>query len=191
MNEYEVQQSKFKYSWRPKLWLAVKPYLTSLSHNEPHLGSTNALAQGLARIYGGDCEVISAAVLVHDLGRSNKTLSGDESTLESIRIAQPLLSKSGFPQEKIEHVLQVVREHDDFEGPEPSSLEAKILFDADKLDGIGVRGVKRIRSWWKETGRSEESAEDAIKHKMPQRIDFLHFPESKELAERLMKQLLK
>lgn len=184
MSKKEIPSHNF--FWRRELWSRTGVYLTSPSHGKDHVGRVNAIAHGLRRKYGGDPEVISAAVILHDTGRHDPTLADEASVEESLRISKELLNETGFPEEKIDSVLATIKEHDDFSGPEPTTIESQILFDADKLDGLGRRGEKRIHSWWKETGRSTEEAEDAIKYKMPKRARLLILPESKRLAERAM-----
>jgi uncharacterized protein len=51
---------------------------------------------------------------------------------------------AGQPPEKVEAVTQAIRSHRFRAGPPPQTLEAKCLFDADKLDAIGAIGVARV-----------------------------------------------
>lgn len=47
----------------------------------------------------------------------------------------------------VDAVVHCVRTHRFRDGEEPSSLEAKVLFDADKLDAIGAIGVARAYAY--------------------------------------------
>ena len=56
-------------------------------------------------------------------------------------LARKLLA--GQPSEKVEAVAHAIAAHRFRRGPEPRTLEARVLFDADKLDAIGAVGVAR------------------------------------------------
>ena len=89
-----------------------------------------------------DLEILVAAVYLHDLGRhyiddkSHGALSAQKSA--------PVLERINFPQEKRDAVLHAIRVHDVSATPEDrATLESKILYDADKIDTLGVVGILR------------------------------------------------
>ena len=89
-----------------------------------------------------DLEVLVAAVYLHDLGRHyiDDKAHGALSALK----AEPVLERINFPKEKRETVLHAIRVHDVGATPEDrTTLESKILYDADKIDTLGVVGVLR------------------------------------------------
>jgi HD superfamily phosphodiesterase len=91
---------------------------------------------------GADLEVLVAAVYLHDLGRHyiDDKAHGALSALK----AEPVLERIDFPQESRDPVLHAIRVHDVGATPEDrTSLESKILYDADKIDTLGVVGVLR------------------------------------------------
>jgi hypothetical protein len=58
--------------------------------------------------------------------------------------AEPVLERIDFPREKRDAVLHAIRVHDVGAFPEDrTTLESKILYDADKMDTLGVVGVLR------------------------------------------------
>jgi uncharacterized protein len=67
-------------------------------------------------------------------------------------MSRPLLERIGFSKSEIESTLDAIRTHRFSEGLEPTSLEGKILSDADKLDAIGAIGVFRAIAHAVETG---------------------------------------
>jgi len=81
-------------------------------------------------------------------------------------MAIPLLQKIGFSEDKIQKVQECIASHRYRGEQEPKSIEAKILFDADKLDSLGAIGIARAFAW---VGRnnakiySEENIEEYIK----------------------------
>lgn len=82
------------------------------------------------------------AVYLHDLGRHyiDDKAHGAFSALK----AEPVLERINFPQKKRDAVLHAIRVHDVGATPEDrTTLESKILYDADKVDTLGVVGVLR------------------------------------------------
>ena len=94
-----------------------------------------------------DVDVLQAAVLLHDIARvkENSDISGntDHAVLGSV-MAEKILKEFDFPPEKIEKVKHSIISHRFRTGNEPKTIEAKILFDADKLDTLGAVGIARL-----------------------------------------------
>jgi uncharacterized protein len=95
-----------------------------------------------------DLDVVLAAALLHDLvvypKGSTKTInSADESAEVAKKI---LLEYKNYPIEKIEKVADAIRTHSYSKKLAPSTLEGKILQDADRLDAIGAIGLARTFS---------------------------------------------
>ena len=93
---------------------------------------------------GVDCDILIAAALLHDIGRplqdANPAVSHARAGSE---LAYDYLLARGWPEERAAHVRDCVRTHSFRAGDPPATLEAKILFDADKLDVCGAIGVAR------------------------------------------------
>lgn len=60
--------------------------------------------------------------------------------------AAPLLFQCGFSNEEVKNIQQYVIEHSFSKGLKPTSLEAAILQDSDRLDTLGAIGVLRCAS---------------------------------------------
>ena len=93
-----------------------------------------------------DLDVLKTAALLHDIARvkefNDKTGSIDHSALGP-EMAEKILGTLGYSKEKIAHVKHCIAAHR-FRGKvKPQTKEAKILFDADKLDVLGAIGVAR------------------------------------------------
>ena len=166
-----------------KLWQEVADLQLGSSHNENHLKRVVSTAMVLQEIYGGDVEIIRTAVILHDVGRVDTSFVGKDSALESVRRAGEILKRIGFPQEKNDLICQVISEHDQ---PDlrPATIEAKILKDADFLDGFGARGILRTLLWSGERGEPLGVTMHRLQVKMVERVKGLEFPESKKIAER-------
>lgn len=118
-------------------------------HGFDHVLRVLHMAERLAHQEGADLEVVRAAVLLHDAVDPDAAEQGsDELRLEhhyaSARFARKVLLGEGCPEDRItavEHCIRAHRFRDDRDQPE--TLEAQVLFDADKLDAIGAIGVAR------------------------------------------------
>ena len=89
-----------------------------------------------------DMEVLVTAVYLHDLGRHY--IADKVHGALSAQKAEPVLERILFPKKKRDAVLHAIRVHDVSSSPEDrTSLESKILYDADKIDTLGVVGVLR------------------------------------------------
>ena len=155
----------------------------SVSHDEWHLNRVLKFARQLRALYGGDDDIITAAALLHDLGRSNPHLRGRKSINKSIKASQEILEEINFPKEKLNQVLLAIKEHDQ---PEirPSSIEGRILKDADFLAGFGAWGILRIALWAGETGEGVTQVLERLTDRMKKRFLSLEFPESEAWAIR-------
>lgn len=89
-------------------------------------------------------DILIAACLLHDIGRKEQfenpalchAIVGSEKAYE-------FLLAHGFEMSCAEQIKQCIRTHRYRKSDLPQSLEAKILFDADKLDVAGAIGIAR------------------------------------------------
>ena len=90
-------------------------------------------------------DILAPAALLHDIGRSAESRSKGGICHAEIgaKLAGPLLRGLDFSEEDAEAVCHCIRSHRFRGGSRPESLEAQILFDADKLDSIGAVGIGR------------------------------------------------
>jgi len=111
-------------------------------HAEDHVLRVLKRCIRLGEKLNADLEALVAAVYLHDLGRHyiDDKAHGALSALK----AGPVLERINFPEEKRETVLHAIQVHDVSANPENrTTLESKILYDADKIDTLGVVGVLR------------------------------------------------
>jgi uncharacterized protein len=110
-------------------------------HDFDHVLRVLRLAERIAQAEGADLEIVQAAALLHDGGREQAEARELDHAAFAAKRAREILA--GQPPEKIEAVVHAIAAHRFRFGPEPESLEAQVLFDADKLDAIGAVGVAR------------------------------------------------
>lgn len=91
-----------------------------------------------------DIEVLVVACLLHDIGRKkqfeNPSLCH---ALEGGEMAYDYLTQQGWSTNKANQVKKCIISHRYRTDNLPNSIEAKILFDADKLDVTGAMGIAR------------------------------------------------
>jgi len=123
-----------------------------------------------------DLETLVAAVYLHDLGR-HYIDDKAHGALSAIK-AEPVLERIEFPGEKRDRVLHAIRVHDVSATPEDRiTLESKILYDADKIDTLGVVGVLRyIRHFY------GKKPIDYMLDDIDARWEGLALPETRDLA---------
>ena len=168
---------------KSKLLGELKAFEFDIAHDQQHIENVLQGVNLLQGIYGGNARILSVAAVLHDIGRSDSSLHGEESRLRSVALAEPILERNDFSPQEICQVCQVILDHDQPD-KRPESLEGRILKDADFLDGFGARGILRVIIWTIKSGGSYEDIIHRLKVKMPQRIASLEFPESREIARK-------
>ncbi len=115
------------------------------SHDWEHTERVLNMCLHIAAVEYGNLEILTAAALLHDIGRHAQDLSKGKVShaVISVQMARPILETHGFDNDSIEKILHCIETHRYRKGGDPTSLEAKILFDADKLDAIGAIGIGR------------------------------------------------
>jgi uncharacterized protein len=89
-------------------------------------------------------DILIAACLLHDIGR--KEQFADPSLCHAAVGAEKawrFLTENGFTPDFAEAVAHCIRTHRFRKAMPPQTVEAKILFDADKLDVTGAIGIAR------------------------------------------------
>lgn len=111
-------------------------------HDFSHVLRVHNLCKKLGKKEGADMEVLEAAALLHDLGREEERKNPEIDHAEkSAEIAEKILKEIGFVQDKIPKVLYAIKVHRFSKGVRPTTLEAKILQDADRIDISGAIGI--------------------------------------------------
>ena len=134
------------------------------THNDPvhgfdHVMRVYRLAERLAICEGADLEIVRAAALLHDArggqgGDPDQNQERMEHHLASAEFAGEVLLAEGWPEARIVAVQHCIRSHRfRDESEKPTSLEAQVLFDADKLDAIGAVGVARAVAYAAQAGQ--------------------------------------
>ena len=136
------------------------------SHKWDHTLRVYRLCKHIGITEGADMDVLLAAAYLHDIGRRYQ----DESkgalchAEKGAQMAGPVLEKIALSEAQKNNILHCIRSHRFRGSHAPRTPEAKVLFDADKLDAIGAVGVARAFLFAGEVGarlhNAEANAED-------------------------------
>ena len=110
------------------------------AHDFDHVLRVVHLADRIAEAEGADRDIVHAAALLHDIGLDEGRAGHETSAANR---AKNILRAQGYDENFCNAVAHAIEAHRFRSGPTPQTLEAKVLFDADKLDAIGAIGVAR------------------------------------------------
>ena len=122
------------------------------AHDFDHVLRVMQLAERIADAEGADAVVVRLAALLHDAPAADASLSGAISImagrqahhLAAASHARRLLAARGLDPARTENVVHCIEAHRYRDRSiQPETLEARCLYGADKLDGIGAIGIGR------------------------------------------------
>jgi len=121
-------------------------------HDWFHAERVWKLAKQLQEEEGGDREIIELSALLHDLGDYKKY---EFNEIKGTFVLRGMMDVLGIEEDAKEQILQVIEEAQ-FVGDDtktPSTIEAKIVQDADYLDALGAIGIARTFATGGKIGR--------------------------------------
>ncbi len=145
------------------VWREAEPYLRARK-NDIHIPLSFAWAERLLDVHPeADRDVCSLAILLHDIGwysidmetiisdgfRTDNLLQSDTRYLheaEGVRLCKPVLQNTGWSDEVIAQVCEIIDGHDT--RPDPRHLNDRIVRDADKLWRFEVTGIAVACDWF-------------------------------------------
>lgn len=127
-------------------------------HGFDHVQRVYRLAEKLAHREGADLEIVLAAALLHDVEVDHVEVGGNPHLASATdrsnhhqaaaAFAHQVLTAEAWNEARIDAVVHCIEAHRFRErGNPPRTLEAQVLFDADKLDAIGAIGAARAISY--------------------------------------------
>ncbi|HUT07435.1 MAG TPA: HD domain-containing protein [Candidatus Latescibacteria bacterium] len=144
------------------------------SHDWGHTERVHRLCLRIGRREKADLGVLELAALLHDIGREEEDRSSGKVChgRSGAALAKGILERHGLDRASVGAVVHCIRTHRFRKRAVPRTLEARILFDADKLDSIGAVGVGRAFLFAGEVGaRLHDKAIDVRKTKPYTRED--------------------
>jgi uncharacterized protein len=140
------------------------------AHDFDHVLRVLRLAERIGQAERADLEILRAAALLHDVARGEE---GDHAEMAAERAREIL---TGHSPERVERVVEAIRSHRFRSGPAPTSLEARILYDADKLDAMGAIGVARAYAVAGQSGQRLWAPLAEIGDDVAQEVPAVHTP---------------
>ena len=137
-----------------EIWEIAKPYLNT-RQNDIHTEISVQMAFQLLECEGGDEDIVIPAIILHDVGwiRVPEDLQlkafgpkavdpklNRKHEIEGVRIAEEILQKVHYYQNKTEQILEIIDGHDSRN--ESLSINDRIVKDADKLWRYTKSGVE-------------------------------------------------
>lgn len=148
-----------------------------------HAWRVTQIALDIGRHEGADLEVLKIAGLLHDIG-----VPVDKPHHYEIGafLARGILKELGYDSDFANRVARVIETHSRYGGPEPDSLEGKILQDADAVEYVGAIGLARGIVRAMEAGRYHgdvNQVPDLIDDLISQVSGKLHTERARELLQ--------
>ena len=133
--------------WRTQLaTLAAAGADTDGAHDSAHLERVWRNAQALlAHHPDADRLVVLAACYLHDLVNLPKNdPERDQASRRSALLARQQLAQLDFPPDRLDAVAHAIEAHSFSAAIPARTVEARIVQDADRLDGLGLVGLARM-----------------------------------------------
>ena len=141
----------------------AKHHLTQAagSHDWDHTLRVHRLCLKIGPAENADMLVLQAAAFLHDLGRAQQDDSNGSvcHAVVGAEMAARLLTPLPIDETRKQNIIHCIRSHRFRDGHLPVTNEARILFDADKLDAIGAVGVARAYLFAGELGACLHNAD--------------------------------
>jgi uncharacterized protein len=132
---------------KTKVWGIADSYYPKhdWAHGRTHIERVLRMAKEIGKQEGANLEIIELAAILHDIfenREAHSNIGGFRHEIEGSKEARKILTKLGLADKTIDAVCHCIESHRKRSGRiEPQTIEAKCLFDADKLDCIGAIGI--------------------------------------------------
>ncbi|MFQ3543060.1 HD domain-containing protein [Halobacillus rhizosphaerae] len=144
-------------------------------HDYEHMVRVASWSKALAHKEGADPFICETTGLLHDIG-DHKLFSYPDKALEQRDI---LLTSLGYTNTQISLISDLIETISFSKGQVPSTLEGRVVQDADRLDAIGAIGIARTFAYGGANGQPIHSFSD-------QATSFRHFQDKLLMLVHLM-----
>ena len=162
------------------------------SHDWDHTLRVYGLCERIGKAEGADMEVVKISAYLHDIGRSIQDNSSGRicHAAEGAKLAWGIVEPLSLSNFQKENIIHCIRSHRFRGNHEPRTLEAKVLFDADKLDSIGAVGVARAFLFAGEVGAKLHNPDISVENTRPYSKDDTGYREFKLKLSRIKDRIL-
>jgi uncharacterized protein len=143
------------------------------SHDWDHTLRVFRLCEIMGPAENTDMDVLGVAAYLHDIGRAFQ----DESSgaichaEKGAQMAKPMVEALPLSKKQKQNIIHCIRSHRFRNHHKPATTEAKVLFDADKLDAIGAVGVARAFLFAGEVGARLHNPDLDAENSRPYSVD--------------------
>jgi uncharacterized protein len=126
-------------------------------------------------------DVLKPAAYLHDIGRKFQDAAKGAicHAEKGAQMAKPLIEALPLSHDQKRNIIHCIRSHRFRNDHKPATIEAKVLFDADKLDAIGAVGVARAFLFAGEVGARLHNPELDAEKTRPYSVDDTGYREFK------------
>jgi uncharacterized protein len=151
------------------------------SHDWEHTLRVCRLCERIGPVEGADMQVLLIAAYLHDIGRTDQDTSNGAICHgeKGARMAEPIVDQLPLSDAQKQNILHCIKSHRFRSNGEPKTPEARVLFDADKLDAIGAVGVARAYLFAGEIGACLHNPDIDVEKAIPYSKDDTGFREFK------------
>ena len=149
------------------------------SHDWEHTLRVCKLCNRIGTVEGADMVVLRICAYLHDIGRSRQDRANGAvcHAREGAKLAWPIVKALPLGKERKRNIIHCVRAHRFRGNHMPKTVEARVLFDADKLDAIGAVGVARAFLFAGEVGARLHNPDAAVEETRSYSVDDTGFRE--------------
>jgi len=159
--------------------------LDGTAHSYAHVDRVVKIAAILAEKEQADMELVQTGALLHDIGRT----IGEPHNETGAKLASEILKQStNYPQERIRKIFKIVLRHPIAFRDRLETLEEKIVWDADKIDLLGVIGIARVFHWL--GNKPFETAVDTCFEELKPIYNLLNTPSAQRIAKERYQQTI-
>ena len=156
-------------------------YGDTSAHGWEHACRVEALARRMAESENADKEIVRLGAIFHDIGREKETEGEIQDHAQwGKKETHSILTEYGYEPETVQSVTRCVESHRYSKGPQPDTLEASVVADADDLDALGAIGIART---FAHSGDFEKTV-DHIREKILSLRDRIRTDTAREIAEK-------
>ena len=151
------------------------------SHDWEHTLRVCRLCKRIGPAEGVDMQVLLISAYLHDIGRGDQDTSNGalDHAEKGAQMAERILDQIPLSGIQKQNILHCIKSHRFRGNQAPKTPEAKVLFDADKLDAIGAVGVARAYLFAGEVGARLHNPDTDFKNARPYSKDDTGFREFK------------
>jgi uncharacterized protein len=162
------------------------------SHDWEHTLRVCRLCKRIGPAEGVDMQILLIAAYLHDIGRGDQDASNGARchAEKGARMAERILDQMPLSEIQKQNILHCIESHRFRGNQAPKTPEAKVLFDADKLDAIGAVGVARAYLFAGEIGARLHNPDTDFENTRPYSEDDTGFREFKVKLSKIKNRIL-